>query len=41
MKFTLLEFIIKYKPKTIQLLYSEHIVNIDTKCKGSLPLIEY
>lgn len=39
-KMTLIEFITLYKPKTIQLVYEAHIVNIDTTCMGSNNLIK-
>lgn len=37
---TLREFMEYCNPTTIQLLYGEHIVNIDTRCKGSHSLIK-
>lgn len=36
---TLKEFMEMYNPKTIQLLYGNHLINIETDCIGSIALI--
>jgi len=38
---TLNEFIKHYNPTNIQLIFGDHIVNIDRRCKGSAALIKY
>lgn len=39
MRHTLKEYMKTYQPDTIQLLYGEHLVNINTACGGSYALI--
>ena len=38
-KHTLFDYLQAYDVNTIQLLYGEHIINIDTRCKGSAAIV--
>lgn len=40
MRHTFKEFITHYEPITIQLIFAEHIVNIDTRIEGSFALVK-